>query len=176
MRDLSEEAAAEAEAEDGSCGCGRPGLSMTMADWRQSRRGRSGRLGFGESEGWMDRRVATGSSLLGQTKTKRGAAGSAVVAVSAWLPTATGHSRADWWVRCGRRLTRFSSARGCPALRNSGAFPCRTHATAVSRGFYVSLLPSDFLISFINKIVLAANHPVNLGITWVCWVGLGQLA
>ena len=99
MRDLSEEAAAEAEAEDGSCGCGRPGLSMTMADWRQSRRGRSGRFGFGESEGWMDRRVATGSSLLGQTKTKRGAVDSAVVAV----PTATGHSRADWWVRCGRR-------------------------------------------------------------------------
>jgi hypothetical protein len=59
LRDLSEEAAAEAE--DGGGGCGRLGLSMTMADWRKSRRRRSGRLGFGESEGgrgWMDRRQA----------------------------------------------------------------------------------------------------------------------
>jgi len=50
LRDLSE-AATAAEAEGGGGGCGRLGLSITMADWRKSRRGRSGRLGFGESEG-----------------------------------------------------------------------------------------------------------------------------
>jgi hypothetical protein len=56
------------------------------------------------------------------------------------------------------------------ALRNSGAFRM-SNARTVSRGFYVCVLPSEFLISFINKL-LTTNHPVNVEIIGLCYDSL----